>query len=140
MLAPKDQNILIVDPSAHIRRMVATLLGGLKIESVTQARSVAAIGNLTVSPHLIILDWPADPTETILIIHRIRQGDLFDRRVPILALTPHLHHSVLELAWQNKVDDVIGKPISAIELLRRSAALLDERWTWQPSVDIMAAQ
>ena len=86
------------------------------------------------------MDWPVDSTDTILVAHRIRQGELFDSRTPILAMTPHLHHSVLEQAWQSKIDDVIGKPISAVELIKRSAALLDERWTWMPSGDIIAAE
>ena len=133
-------SILIIDPNAHMRRLIANLLSCLSIDTLAEARSISAISTLKIDPQLIILDWPADPTETILMIHRIRRGDLFDSRVPILALTPHIHHSVLELAWQNKVDEVIAKPISAIELIKRAAALLDERWTWQPSEDSMAAQ
>lgn len=132
--------VLIMDPNAHIRRMIATLLEGLSITEALHARSIEAISALTISPHLIIIDWPADPTNTILLVHRIRQGELFDPRTPILALSTHMHHSVLEEAWQSKIDDVISKPISAIELIKRSAALLDERWTWQPSADIIAAQ
>jgi DNA-binding response OmpR family regulator len=89
---------------------------------------------------LIILDWPSDHTETLLFVHRIRSGDLFDRRVPILALSALMHHSILEEAWQNKIDDVIGKPVSAIELIKRTAALLDERWTWKPTAGSMAHQ
>lgn len=139
MLDFATSSILIVDPNAHIRRLIANLLSCLTIGTLIEARSIAAIANIKINPQMIILDWPADPTETILMVHRIRRGDLFDPRVPILALTPHIHHSVLELAWQNKVDDVIAKPISAIELIKRTAALLDERWTWQPSGDIMSA-
>ena len=135
-----SQNVLVVDSSAHFRRLIVTLLRSINIHNVAELRTISAIDRVEFFPHLIIMEWPADPTETILMVHRIRNGEFFDPRVPILALSPHLHHAVLELAWQNKIDDVIGKPVSAIELIKRSAALLDERWTWKPSADIMAAE
>jgi len=132
--------VLVLDSNAHVRRLVTTLLSGLFLESVVHARSLSDLTAASFSPHLMIIDWPSDPTEVILLVHRIRSGDLFTPRMPILAMSAHMHHSVLEHAWQNRIDDVIAKPISAVELIKRSAALLDEHWTWKPSADNMAAQ
>ncbi len=132
--------VLVLDSNAHIRRMIATLLYGLGLEEVAQMRSLSELTNTAFQPHLIIMEWPTDPTEVVLLVHRIRSGDLFDPKTPILAVSALMHHSVLEHAWQSRVDDVIAKPISAIELITRSAALLDERWTWKPSTGSMAAQ
>ena len=120
--------------------MIGTLLSCLPVGEVVHARSAAAIPNLTVAPALVIVDWPSESTDTVLLLHRIRNGELFDPDVPILALSSDMRQTVLEQIWQSGVNDIVGKPISAIEIISRSAALLDECWTWQPSAGIMAAQ
>lgn len=140
MYEGSNGRVLIIEPNGHVRRLVATLLSGLFLEQIIQVRSLTEATDPQLNPHLIILDWPCDHIETLLFVHRIRSGDLFDQRTPILAMSALMHHSILEEAWLNKIDDVIGKPISAIDLIKRSAALLDERWTWKPSAGSMAHQ
>lgn len=119
--------VLVVDANAHIRRLIATLLGALSIKEVSEARSPTAAVPMMMArpPHLIIADLAADATETVLFVHRIRRGELVDAHTPVLALAGSTHHAVLEQAREAGIDDVIAKPISAIEVIQRAAHLLE---------------
>ncbi|MCR6631240.1 MAG: response regulator [Magnetospirillum sp.] len=130
-----DLRVLVVDANAHIRRLIATLLGALSIKDVREARSPAAAVPLMMDkpPHLIIADFAGDTTETVLFVHRIRRGELVDARTPVLALAASTHHAVLEQAWEAGIDDVIAKPISAIEVIQRVAHLLEQVLRREPA-------
>lgn len=123
-----DLRVLVVDANAHIRRLIATLLGALSIKDVDEARDPAAALPLmaTRPPHLIIADFAGDATDTVLFVHRIRRGELVDARTPVLALADSTHHAVLEQAREAGIDDVIAKPISAIEVIQRARDLLEQ--------------
>ena len=124
-----DANVLVIDASAHIRRLVTTLLGALGVRSCSEARgTVQAVAQVIKhQPDLIVLDLGGDATESLLFVHRLRRGEFGDRTLPVLGVSPSTHHAVLELAWEAGVNDVIGKPISAIEVIQRAGALLEER-------------
>lgn len=130
-----DLRVLIVDANAHIRRLIATLLGALSIKDVHEARNPEAAVPLMLDnpPHLIIADLAADATETVLFVHRIRRGELVDARTPVLALASSTHHAVLEQAREAGIDEVIAKPISAIEVIQRASDLLEQVWRRQPT-------
>ncbi|HLO77620.1 MAG TPA: response regulator [Magnetospirillum sp.] len=121
-----DFRVLIVEANAHIRRLITTLLGALSVKDVQEARNPAAAVALMADkpPHLIIAEFSGDATETVLFVHRIRRGELVDSRTPVLALAGSTHHAVLEQAREAGIDDVIAKPISAIEVIERAAQLL----------------
>ncbi|MBX9634974.1 MAG: response regulator [Magnetospirillum sp.] len=129
MINGNDLRVLIVDANAHIRRLIATLLGALSVNDVVEARNPSAAMPLIHSktPDLIITDFTGDAIETMLFVHRIRQGDVKDARIPILALAGSTHHAVLERAWEAGIDDVIAKPISALDVIQRSASLMAQR-------------
>ena len=118
--------ILVVDANAHIRRLVATLLSSLGSVEVAEARSpeIAATAMQETPPDLVVMDWTGDPTAVTLFVHRLRQGELIDPRTPVLAMVGLPHTAVLERAWL--ADDIIAKPISAIDLIERADALLGE--------------
>lgn len=122
-----DLRVLVVDANAHIRRLIVTLLGALSIHEVSEARNPAAAVPMMMvrPPHLIIADLAGDATETVLFVHRIRRGELVDPRTPVLALAGSTHHAVLEQAREAGIDDVVAKPISAIEVIQRAGHLLD---------------
>lgn len=138
---PSDIKVLVIDASAHIRRLVSTLLGALAIRDVIEARSPRqAEAMMSLAPDLVIIDWTGDGTEALLFIHRIRRGEFGARNVPILALATTTHHAVLEQALEAGIDDVIVKPLSAFDLINRSAALLEEARCADWFVDAKAAQ
>lgn len=119
--------VLIVDASAHIRRLIATLLTAVPVTEVVEARNPAAAVPVMLArpPHLIVADFAGDAIDVLLFVHRIRRGELIDPATPVLAVADSTHHAVLERAWEAGIDDVIAKPISAIEVIERAAHLLD---------------
>lgn len=130
-----DLRVLIVDANAHIRRLIATLLGALSIKDVHEARNPDAAVSLMRDnpPHLIITDFANDATETLLFVHRIRRGELVDARTPVLALAGSTHHAVLEQARAAGIDEVIAKPISAIEVIQHASSLLEQVLRREPA-------
>lgn len=126
-LINSDLRVLVIDANAHIRKLIATLLGALAIKDVAEARNTEAAVPLMIrkAPDLIIADWTADPTEILLFVHRIRHGGLVHRRTPVLALSHSTHHAVLERAEEAGIDDVIAKPLSAKDVIHRSALLIN---------------
>ena len=140
----RGARVLIVDANAHIRRLIATLLGAVGITDLVEARTPMAAVPLMLEqpPDLVIIDWTTDPTEVLLFIHRLRHGELAGSRTQVLALASSTHHAVLERAWQAGIDDVIAKPMSAIELIQRSSALLASARRSEPpaAADAAAAE
>jgi two-component system, OmpR family, phosphate regulon response regulator PhoB len=117
--------VLVVDASEHIRRLIATVLEAVGPVQVIGARSSeAAVPLLVRHPDLVIVDWTADPTGPLLLTHRIRRGGVVDGRIPVLAMASSTHHAVLERAWQAGIDEVIVKPLSAMDVIQRSRTLL----------------
>lgn len=122
------RRVLVVDPNAHIRRLIKTLMGALEVREVVEARDTAtAAARMAPCPQLVILDWTGDPTEPLLFVHRLRRGEFGCPSIPVLGLATSTHHAVLERAWEAGIDDVIAKPLSAVELINRAGQLMDER-------------
>jgi two-component system phosphate regulon response regulator PhoB len=132
-----DLRVLIIDANAHIRRLIATLLEALSVKEVSEARTPGAAIPMLIAkaPNLIIVDYAGDATETVLFVHRIRRGEMVDPRTPILALAGSTHHAVLEQAWEAGIDDVIAKPISALEVIHRSQALMAQGRRWAAAAE-----
>jgi len=118
--------IVVIDANAHIRRLIATLLSALGPVEIVEARTpeIAAARMIEAQPDMVVVDWTGDPTAVTLFIHRIRQGDLVDPRTPVLAMVGPPHNAVLERAWL--ADEIIAKPISAIDLIKRAEGLVTE--------------
>lgn len=122
----KSTNVLIVDPSGHIRRLVATLMAALGVRDCAEARNVAQAVAQTIKhqPDLIILGLGGDATEALLFVHRLRRAEFGLATIPVLGISASTHHAMLEMAWEAGIDEVVGKPISAIDLMQRAGALL----------------
>jgi CheY-like chemotaxis protein len=123
-----DPRVAVVDANAHIRRLIVTLLGALTVRDTVEARTpTAATAQLLKKPvDLVILDWNGDETEVVLFVHRLRRGEFGHPDTPVLALSTSTHHAVLERAYESGIDDVIAKPVSALDVIQRSGALIDE--------------
>lgn len=119
--------IIIIDASAHMRRLIGTVLGALPGAEVVEARSPSAARPLMVAhqPRLVIMDWLGDHTDGVLFVHHLRRGEIGRHDVPVLALSRTLHHAVLEQALDVGIDEVIAKPISAMEVIERATTLIE---------------
>lgn len=119
--------VLIIEPNAHMRRLIGTLMGAVPAHEVVEARTPQQGAALAMehSPHLVIMDWSDDPTEGVLFVHRLRRGEIGRTDVPVLAISPSLHHVVLESALATGIDDIVAKPISAVEIITRATELIE---------------
>ncbi len=119
--------VLIIEPNAHMRRLIGTLMGAVPAHEVVEARTPQQAAALVAerAPHLVIMDWSDDPTEGVLFLHRLRRGEIGRADVPVLAISPTLHHAVLESAVETGIDEIIAKPISAVEIITRATDLIE---------------
>lgn len=126
--------VLVINPSAHMRRLVITLMAALGVKSCEEARTTVQAIPLVLKnlPDLIVIDLGGDSTEALLFSHRLRRGEFGHAETPILGVSPSTHHAMLELAWEAGVSDVISTPISAIEIIQRAGALLEESQRRKP--------
>lgn len=120
--------VLIIEPNAHMRRLIGTLMGALPAVDLVEARTPHQAAALVVecTPRLVIMDWSGDQTEGLLFVHRLRRGEIGRSSVPVLALSSSVHHAVLEAAVDGGIDEVIAKPISAVEIIERAASLINQ--------------
>ncbi|MBR9972938.1 response regulator [Magnetospirillum sulfuroxidans] len=120
--------VLVIDASAHMRRLVITLMTAVGVRFCEEARTTIQAATMILKnlPDLIVIDLSGDATEALLFVHRLRRGEFGDRHTPVLGISSSGHHAMLELAWESGVDEMIGKPISAIEVIQRAGALLAE--------------
>ncbi|MGE5503501.1 MAG: two-component system response regulator [Actinomycetota bacterium] len=123
-----DPRVAVIDANAHIRRLIVTLLGALTVRDTVEARTptAATAHLLKKAVDLVIVDWTGDATDAVLFVHRLRRGEFGRADIPVLALSPSTHHAVLERAYESGIDDVIAKPVSALDVIQRSGALIDE--------------
>lgn len=85
---PKMNNILVVDDSPTMRRMVITSLGGLRRVKSTQAGSgLEAIERLAIEPvDLMVLDLNMPDMHGMEVIDFVRSHQAY-REIPIVVLT-----------------------------------------------------
>jgi CheY-like chemotaxis protein len=119
--------VLIIEPNAHMRRLICTLMGAIPAHQVVEARTPQQATAMVAdhAPQLVIMDWSDDPTEGVLFVHRLRRGEIGRADVPVLAISPSLHHAVLESAVETGIDEIIAKPISAVEIINRATDLIE---------------
>ena len=119
--------IIVIDGNAHMRRLLGTVLGALPGTTVVEARTPGAARSMMVAhqPHLVVMDWSGDHTDGVLFLHHLRRGEIGRHDVPVLALSRFMHHAVLEQALDVGIDEVIAKPISAMEVIERAATLIE---------------
>lgn len=126
--------VLVIHPSAHMRRLIVTLMAALGIKSCEEARSVVQAVPLVLKtpPDLIVIDLGGDSTEALLFAHRLRRGEFGQTDTSILGISPSTHHAILEVAWEAGVNDMVSTPISAIEIIQRAGALIEESHRRKP--------
>jgi CheY-like chemotaxis protein len=118
----KPLSFLVVDDSAHMRRLVRTLLHGFGAREIYEAENGAAglevfTRNL---PNIVILDCAMPIFDGIELTRMIRQSeDNPDRFVPIIMLTGNAERRRVLDARDAGVTDFLVKPISAKVLYER---------------------
>lgn len=108
-------NVLIVDDSYHMLRIVRTLLAAMNLRDVrgvdNPEDALAALEDRR--PDLVIVDWNMIPFDGLEFVRRVRRGpETACPDVPILLLTAHTELERVLEARDCGVNRVMAKPVS----------------------------
>jgi len=124
----KTYNVLVVDDSPTMRRMVMTSLRGLGEVKFTEAGSgLEAIERVAVAPvDLMILDLNMPEMHGIEVLQFVRAHKKY-RDLPIVVLTTRGDDESRSEAIASGATDYLTKPFQARELLAHASKVLISR-------------
>jgi len=118
----KRMKVLIVDPNAYMRGVVADSLRRLTITNINAAASAVeafSVGR-TFKPDLIFVDWDAGRMSGLEFTREIRRNTTgLSRETPIILLAGVIDHDQLMSARQSGINEFLLKPVSAQGVLSR---------------------
>lgn len=121
--------IMIVDDSPHMRRLMRRVLNSFGISEITEVGDGdAAIAEIRHSvPDILITDYAMEPMNGIEFTHYIRNApDSPNPYQPIIMVTGFTEmHRVIE-ARDVGVTEIVAKPVSAMALYSRFAAVVEK--------------
>ena len=120
-------NIMVVDDSVHMLRIVKTIFQTMGITRVRYVSSVkeARAELLHMQPDIIITDWEMRPVDGLSFTRELRKEGGYFSRIPIILLTGHTEYERVMEAIQSGVSDVLAKPVSIEILHRRLCRIVD---------------
>lgn len=118
----KQLRILIVDPNAYLRGVVADAMRRLQVVNIAGAAS--AMEAFTIArifkPDLVIVDWDAGKMSGLEFTREVRRGSSgMPREIPIILLSAAIDQEQLLAARQAGINEFLLKPISAQTILSR---------------------
>ena len=120
--ALKQLRILIVDPNAYIRGVVADALRRLQIVNIAAAASAmeAFATARTFKPDLVLVDWDAGKMSGLEFTREVRRNQSgMPRETAIILLAASIDHEQLMAARQAGINEFLLKPISAQTVFSR---------------------
>lgn len=124
-LSPNDLKklkILVVDPNAFMRGVVADSLRRLQVTNITAAASAVeafTVGR-TFKPDIIFVDWDAGRMSGLEFTREVRRNTTgISREIPIILLAASIDHDQLMAARQAGINEFLLKPVSAQGVLSR---------------------
>jgi two-component system chemotaxis response regulator CheY len=122
---PKMNNILVVDDSPTMRRMVITSLGSLRTVKSTQAGSgLEAIEQLAIEPvDLMVLDLNMPDMHGMEVIDFVRRHQSY-RNIPIVVLTTKGEEASRKKALEAGATSYLTKPFDPRQLADVVGSLL----------------
>ncbi len=118
----KKMKVLIVDPNAFMRGVVADSLRRLMVTHIAAAASAVEafhVGRMF-KPDLIIVDWDAGRMSGLEFTREIRRNTTgLARETPIILLAGVIDHDQLMSARQSGINEFLLKPVSAQGVLSR---------------------
>lgn len=114
--------VLVVDPNAYMRGIVADALRRLSIGELSTTSSTEEANDICLSfrPSIVITDWEAGRTSGLEFTRSIRRGEKnIPRDVPIILLASTVAHDQLMAARQAGINEFLLKPVSVRALKSR---------------------
>ncbi len=118
----KRLKVMIVDPNAYMRGVVADSLRRLHISTISAAPTALEAFHIgrTIKPDLIIVDWDAGRMSGLEFTREVRRGTTgLARETPIVLLASQIDHEQLMAARQAGINEFLLKPLSAQGILTR---------------------
>jgi CheY-like chemotaxis protein len=133
-------NILVIDDSQFVRRLVEEILTGFGVGKVTSVESAEkAFAQMENDcPDLVICDWQMYPEDGLSVLRKLRQ-ELATRypRMPFIMLTGHNGPDDVSAAMGEGANSYIVKPFSAqtlmnhiLKVIAADKGHIDDRETW----------
>jgi len=119
---------LIVDDNAHMLNIVKTILRGFGAVHVLEAKnSTEALFRLRHDAvDIVILDYVIGDEDGVEFLKRLRSGaDSPAPYVPVIMLTAHSDKARVEAARDAGASEFCAKPVTAAEMVRKVAAVID---------------
>jgi PAS domain S-box-containing protein len=118
---PAGARVLIVDDARANRELILALLGPFDLQLTEAADGLEALEAATRTPFdLVLMDLQMPGMDGMAAARAIRGGDL-NQQTPIVAVSASVQPSDVDACRQAGMDDHIGKPISARELVGKVA-------------------
>ncbi len=124
-LAPSDfkrLKVLIVDPNAFMRGVVADSLRRLQVTHITGAASAMEAFQIgrTMKPDVIFVDWDAGRMTGLEFTRELRRNSTgVPRETPVILLAGTIDHEQLMTARHCGINEFLLKPVSAQGVLSR---------------------
>ncbi len=119
---------LVVDDNSHMINIVKTLLRGFGATQIVEARDATeAFQSLKHDAiDIVITDYQMEVLDGVEFVHLVRHSsDSANRYVPIMMLTAHSERSRVLAARDAGANEFCCKPVTAIELRRKLAAIIN---------------
>ncbi len=118
----KRLKVLIVDPNAYMRGVVADSLRRLQVTQINAAASSMEAFNTgrAFKPDIIIVDWDAGRMSGLEFTREVRRNTTgLARETPIILLAAIIDHDQLMASRQSGINEFLLKPVSAQGVLSR---------------------
>lgn len=119
--------VLVIDDNHYMRQIIKTILKGVGIGKVLEARDGAeALGVLKqVNIDLVVADYHMAPLDGVDFTRLVRASpDSRDPFVPIIMVTGYTEKSRVASARDAGVTEVVAKPLTARALLQRLESVI----------------
>jgi len=120
--------VLLVDDNVHMTQIVKTILRGFGIKMFLEARSASeAFDVIRAEPiDIVVLDYLMEDETGLDLVTRIRNSDDSPNPyVPVIMLSAYAERSRVEEARDHGVTEFCAKPVTATELFRKVANVID---------------
>jgi CheY-like chemotaxis protein len=120
---------LIVEDNPHMRTLLRTLLHALGLKRVYEAMDGAAGLNIMreCNPDFILTDLSMKPMDGLEFTQQVRSGaGSPNPYVPVIMVTGHTERARIMAARDAGVTEILAKPITAQNLMRRIAQVADK--------------
>ena len=118
----KRMKVLIVDPNAYMRGVVADSLRRLTVSNISAAASSVEafhVGRMF-KPDIVFVDWDAGRMSGLEFTREVRRNTTgIARETPIILLAGAIDHDQLMSARQAGINEFLLKPVSAQGVLSR---------------------